>query len=129
MCSAFVFHTDKGKKMDQFDIFQFCINIGSAFVGKAVLYVKAGELRFWYLLLIADMFRTSRDCECNESISFLGVLFVGLGDLVNLTARAGPKDFTKKTVVCYLKRPFSLLPPDNNLFTINSSFFPDSVCC
>ena len=55
---------------------------------KAFLFVKDRELRFWYLLLIADISRTSRG---NESVLF----FVGFGDLVNLTARAGRGDFTE----------------------------------
>ena len=80
MCSAFVFHTNVEKKiknLNQFEILQFSIiKMGSAFVEKAFLYVKARELRFWFLLLIADMFRTSRGCECSESILFFMCAFL-----------------------------------------------------
>ena len=93
-CSAFVFHTDVGNNLNLFEILQFCIQMGSPLMEKAFFYVR--ELSFWYLLLIADMLRTLRDCQCNKSILifkfnfnpfyFSHVLFVGLGDMVNLTA-------------------------------------------
>ena len=79
----------------QYNLQIFCMKLRSAFVEKAFLYVKVMELRFWYLLLIADIFRTSKGCKCNESILFFRcTFFVGLGDLVNLTTRAG-WDFTE----------------------------------
>ena len=92
--SAFVFQFDEGKNA-QYEILQFCIKMGSAFVEKASLYVKVRELRFWYLLLIADMFITSRGCKCNESILFLGVLFCRLGRLGYFDSPCRSRRFTE----------------------------------
>ena len=77
-CSAFIFHTDVGNNLNQFEILQFCIKMGSGFVEKAFLYVKVRELKFWYLLLIVDMFRGSIDCQCNESVLFFRCAFCRL---------------------------------------------------
>ena len=80
-CSAFVFPFDEGKYLDQYEIWQFCIKLGLLLWRRHSFNVRVRELWFWYLLLIADIYRTSRSCKCNESILFFRCAFCRFGRL------------------------------------------------